>query len=411
MIWQILIRPLQLPGIVLILAFTLLGRVLVFFLDLIGEGIFAKIVVGGLGTLVWYAILGFLVSYGLKQMTHLSAGLFTERIDQETDLNPFQNTLAFKGTMTLLIPLACWIAFGRDATILELFIPAALFPFIYLSIALEESFFAGLHPNRIMKVLAGLGIWYLAVMLFLSVTAGYMLYVIIWQHNILLFFLSAYAFVVGNMFTGLVLFARRNQLILHTEKSPEQEHAQAIIAEAESMDRLFEVLHRLCDSGSLAKAYKQLDEYIADAIDDIDPQVHRRLLDFHDKRLTLEHSVHYLERLALRGEPKKAWAILLESLAIDEMFRPLSDQTLLDLTHAAEKDDAREVSQVLANFAATYPDSKLIPDALFRRARVVLELLRDTTRGTQLLREIASQHPEFAATPQYQDYAKQLNPG
>ncbi|MEE8077491.1 MAG: hypothetical protein V3T18_00735, partial [Pseudomonadales bacterium] len=177
MIWQILIRPLQLPGLVLILAFTLLGRVLVFFLDLIGEGIFAKIVVGGLGTLVWYAILGFLVSYGLKQMTHLSTGLFTERIDQETDLNPFQNTLAFKGTMTLLIPLACWIAFGRDATILELVIPAALFPFIYLSIALEESFFAGLHPNRIMKVLAGLGIWYLAVMLFLSVTAGYMLYV------------------------------------------------------------------------------------------------------------------------------------------------------------------------------------------------------------------------------------------
>ncbi len=395
----------------LILAFTLIGRLLVFFLDLIGEGIFAKIVVGGLGTLVWYAILGFLVSYGLKQLAHLSNGLFTERIDQETDLNPFQNPLAFKGTATLLIPLACWIAFGRDASVVELFIPAALFPLIYIGVALEESFLAALQPNRIIKMLTGLGIWYLAVMLFLSVTAGYMLYVMIWQHNILLFFFSAYAFAVGNMLTGMVLFERRNQLILQTEKSPEQERAQAIIAEAESMDRLFEVLHRLCDSGNLGKAHRQLDEYIMEASDDIDPQVHRRLLNFHDKRLTLEHAVHYLDRLVARGEPKKAWAILLESLTIDEKFRPLSDQTLLDLTHVAEHDDAREVSLVLADFAATYPDSKLIPDALFRRARVVLELLRDSAAGNELLREIASQHPEFAATPQYRDYAKRLNSG
>jgi len=384
---------------------------MVFFLDLIGETIFAKIVVGGLGILVWYAILGFLVIYGLKQLSHLSTGLFAERIDQETDLNPFKNSLAFKGTATLLIPLACWIAFGRDASLYELFIPALVFPLIYLSVALEESFFAGLQPNRIMEVLTGLGIWYLAVMLFLSATAGYLLYVIIWQHNILLFFFSAYAFVVGNMLTGLVLFRRRNQLILHTEKSPEQARAQEIIAEAESMDRLFEVLHRLCDSGNLGKAYKQLEDYMSEAGDDLDPQIHRRLLAFQDKRLTLEHAVHYLERLAQRGEPKKAWAILLESLTIDEKFRPLSDQTLLDLTHAAEQDDAREVSLVLADFATTYPDSKLIPDALFRRARVVLELLRDTAGGTQLLRDIANQHPEFAATPQYQEYAKRLNPG
>ena len=410
MIWQILIRPLQLPGIVLILAFTLIGRLLVFFLDLIGETIFAKIVIGGLGTLVWYAILGFLVSYGLKQLVHLSNGLFNERIDQETDLNPFQNPLAFKGTATLLIPLACWIAFGRDATVVELFIPAALFPLIYLSVALEESFLTVLQPNRVIKMVTGLGIWYLAVMLFLSVTAGYMLYVIIWQHNILLFFFSAYAFAIGNMLTGLVLFGRRNQLILHTEKSPEQERAQAIIAEAESMDRLFEVPHRLCDSGNLGKAYKHLENYMGEASDDIDPQVHRRLLNFHDKRLTLEHAVHYLERLVQRGEPKKAWAILLESLAIDEKFRPLSDQTLIGLTRAAEKDDARQVSLMLADFAETYPDSKLLPDALFRRARVLLELLGDSTTGTELLREIASQHPEFAATPQYQDYAKRLNP-
>lgn len=384
---------------------------MVFFLDLTDEEIIAKIVVGGLGTLVWYAILGFLVSFGLKQLNHLARGLSAERIDQETDLNPFQNPLAFKGTVALLIPLASWVAFGRDATAIELFIPAALFAFVYLSVALEESFFAGLHPSRIMKVLTGLGIWNLAVMLFLSVTAGYMFYVIIWQHNILLFFLSAYAFVVGNMLTGLVLFARRNQLILHTEKSPEQERAQEIIAEAESMDRLFEVLHRLCDSGNLRKAYKQLEEYIAEASHDIDPQVHRRLLNFQDKRLTLEHSVHYLERLVQCGEPKKAWAILLESLSIDNRFRPLSDQTLLDLTHAAEKDDAREVSLVLADFATIYPESQLVPHALFRRARVVLELLRDTTLGTELLREITNQHPEFAATPDYQDYTKRLNPG
>ena len=108
------------------------------------------------------------------------------------------------------------------------------------------------------------------------------------------------------MLAGQVLFMRRNHLDLHTEKSPEQERGRDEAARVDEIDRLFNELHRLCVSGNLTKANDRLTAYIGSNTHELDPVIHQRLLEFHDKRLTLEHAARYMQRLADRGEKKKA---------------------------------------------------------------------------------------------------------
>jgi hypothetical protein len=182
-----------------------------------------------------------------------------------------------------------------------------------------------------------------------------------------------------------------------------------MLAEVAAMNHLFDELHRLCVSGSLKKAYDQLVSYMGEDIDQLDPIIYQRLIDFQDKRLTLQHGVHYLQRLADRGDKKKAWTVMKTCLRHDEQFRPLTAQTLLDLTRAAQQDDAAFVNEVLSNFAEAYPDSELISHARFRQARVASELLGDAHCGRELLLENSKSDPEFARSDEFQSYAKRLN--
>ena len=122
----------------------------------------------------------------------------------------------------------------------------------------------------------------------------------------------------------------------------------------------------------------------------------------------LEHAVRYLQRMVERGEPRKAWALMKECLVADDRFRPGSDETLLSLTRSANREDAGLVNQLLEDFHQIYPDSPLAAEAMFRRARVCIELLTDGTTGLKLMRTIANNYPDFAATQSYQRYRARL---
>jgi TolA-binding protein len=81
---------------------------------------------------------------------------------------------------------------------------------------------------------------------------------------------------------------------------------------------------------------------------------------------------------------------------------------LFQLTRSAGPEDAGIVNELLADFPDAYPDSPLIPDALFRRARVCLELLNDTATGRELLAAVARDYPEFARGEPFQRYRQRL---
>ena len=96
---------------------------------------------------------------------------------------------------------------------------------------------------------------------------------------------------------------------------------------------------------------------------------------------------------------------------MDDRFRPPDDTTLLALTRAASREDGGLVNDVLSDFDKAYPDSPLIPDARFRRARICIELLKDGDTGMAMLSSIATEYPEFAASDVYKRYRKRLKTG
>ena len=155
--WRIFIWPLQPPGVILILVYALLGGLMLFFVDLVRANTIATFGVASLGTVAWYAMLGSLVNYAQKTLNHISRGLFGEPLDDETNLNPFQSALAFKGTITLIVPFATWIAAGREPVVLEVLIPALFFPLFWLNVALNGSLFGSFHPKRMYQLVTGLG--------------------------------------------------------------------------------------------------------------------------------------------------------------------------------------------------------------------------------------------------------------
>ncbi|MEM8769931.1 MAG: hypothetical protein AAGE43_21050, partial [Pseudomonadota bacterium] len=201
---------------------------------------------------------------------------------------------------------------------------------------------------------------------------------------------------------------RRRALDLATLKSPEQTLAEALEAEQRSLDQLLHEIHTHIGAGSFATAVQKLEAFVAEDPETLDPFMHERLKEFQDDRMLLEHGVRYLQRLADRGEMRKAWTLMKACLARDELFRPFKDETLLALTRAAGREDVGVVDSVLADFPRAYPESTHVPEALFRRARVNIELLKDGETGLKLLAEIERDHPSFAGTAPFQNYRKRL---
>ncbi|MCB1686354.1 MAG: hypothetical protein KDI31_17790 [Pseudomonadales bacterium] len=399
--------PLQTTGLVLIGAYALLvGFVHSMFID---EPLQMALVVS-LGLPLWYATAAALSLYAQKLLLHTAQGLADERIDNATDLNPFRNSLAFKlCTLYVVVFIALRIN-GPELDSPLLLILVAAFPLAWLGVCLEESFFAAFRPAVLARLLLGLGLYFPAAVLCISSSMGAFAYATIWSSNVFLLSGAGYLFLLGNLLTGHLLYARRNFLYLETKKSPEQTRARDLMAEAKALDTFFHELHRFCQGGHLADAVSRLEAYIGDNAETLDPIIHERLTSFQDQRLTLEHALQYLHRAAARGERRKAWALLKWCVEREPRFRPLDGATLLDLTRAAGREDAGLVNQLLEDFAQANPDDDLIAEARFRRARVCIERLGDSATGLELLREIASDFPEFAKSDAFLRYRNRLKP-
>ena len=222
--------------------------------------------------------------------------------------------------------------------------------------------------------------------------------------------LSPFAFLFGNLLYGIVLYHRRHQLDLQTMQSPEQALADELAAEQKRIDKLFHDVHTHVNAGNHGDAIRLIEEEVGKDPISLDPLMHERLQEFRNEQLLLEHAVRYLTRLVEREETRKAWALMKECLEREPRFRPPVDEVLLQLTRSAGREDAGIVNTLLADFPDAYPDSPLIPDALFRRARICIELLRDGETGVELLRRIAGEYPDFARSEVFKRYQQRLKP-
>lgn len=397
---ELLAWPFKAPTVLLLIVFALVTGLLVLFVRY-SMGMFPLNLL--LLAPAFYGVTGALALGAQLTFTRLALGLGTEARPGDADLNPFTSAQAFRHGVLLALALG----------VLLLDSPAALAAFallhviLYLAVSLEDTLLGGLRPQFVARVVGGLNLSYLALAALLGGGALLLVEVLLHRSPALLGS-AALAYLLCHGLAGRIVYLHRNRLELHTEQSPEQAQAAAQLAAAHAVDVLLEEAHRQCASGQLAKAVAAVDAFLDDNDYTLDPLLHERLRDFGDERLFLEHAVRYVERLAERGEHRKAWALVRECLDRDERFRPLSAQTLLATTQVAGREDARIVAELLADFESAYEDGELAAEALFRRARIHIELLRDGEIGLGLLRELEGNYPTFARGDRYRRYRARL---
>ena len=404
--WQALSWPLRPTPLFAVAAFLLVA---VAFTAWASMNFWAGVLVVTMGSVVWYAVLGGLSIYARKMLTQAAQGLFDERIDSETEINPFHGGNALLLCITHLIVFVLFYYSGPEVGPL-LLIPALVLPLIWTGIILDDDFFGYLRPEKAIQLIGGLGVYFPAAILLLSGSFGYLHFSLQYASSFLNLLLSPFAFLFGNLLYGIILYHRRHELELQTLKSPEQALAEEVAEEQKRMDRLFHNIHTHMNAGNHAHAIRLIEEEVARDPVNLDPLMRERLQEYRNEQLLLEHSVRYLGRLMARDEVRKAWALMKECVQIEPRFRPPDAEALLNLTRSAGREDAGIVNTLLSDFADAYPDSPLIPDALFRRARICIELLRDSQTGIDLLKQIARDYPEFARSEAFLRYRSRLKP-
>ncbi len=404
--WQTLSWPLRPTPLFAVAAFLLIAAALTAWASM---NFWAGVLVVAMGSPVWYAVLGGLSISSRKMLTQAAQGLFDEPIDGETDINPFHGGNALQLCITHLLVFVLFYYSGPDVGPL-LILPALLIPLIWTGVMLDDAFFGYLQPAKAAQLIGGLGPYYLLAICLISGSLGYLHFSLQYADGFLNLLLSPMTFLYGNLLYGMILYHRRHELDLKTMKSPEQALAEEHAAEQKRIDRLFHDVHTHVTAGNYGHAVQLIEEEVAQDPVSLDPLMHQRLQEFRNEQLLLEHAVRYLSRMVARQETRKAWALMKECLILEPRFRPPSDEVLLQLTRSASREDAGIVNALLADFPDAYPESTLIPDALFRRARICIELLRDGETGVDLLKQIVRHHPEFARSETFRRYQERLKP-
>ncbi len=402
--WQTLSWPLRPTPLFTVAAFLLVA---VAFTAWASMNFWVGVLVVAMGSVVWYAVLGGLSISARKLFTQAAQGLFDEPIDGETEINPFHGGNAVQLCLVHLFVFVIFFYSGPELGPL-LILPALLLPLIWTGILLDDAFFEYLQPAKAWQLISGLGPYALLALCLTSGSLGYLHFALQYASSFLNLLLSPFAFLFGNLFYGILLYHRRHELGLQTLKSPEQALAEELALEQKRIDKLFHDVHTHVNAGNHGDGVRLIEAEIATDPVNLDPLMHERLQEFQNEQLLLEHAVRYITRLVAREETRKAWTLMKECLEREPRFRPPDDEVLLLLTRAAGLEDAGIVNMLLEDFPDAYPDSPLIPDARFRRARICIELLRDHDTGIDLLRQIARDHPDFAQSETFRRYQQRL---
>jgi hypothetical protein len=409
MISEVLKIPFRLTAVCIVVLYTLLVRYCQFAVDPITPGPLMMLNQAIVAPL-WYIAFATLALYTSKWMVHVARGLVAHPLDGETDINPFMTLRPVRLGLFFFAIAGVWLTHGSTPTPWLVGL-GLLVTYLWLGLVLEDSMFRGLNPRHVWHLTAGSAYLFPVIAGLVAGGSGLLVYVALWKENVLLVGGSAFVFLAAQSLAAWLVFVRRNEMGLFTAWSPEQEVAAEAMNEARAQDDLLESLAERCARGQFGEAYAKLNAYIATDYAHLDPVMHDRLARFDHPQLFLEHSVHYLHRLYDAGERRKAWAILSECVAVDEDFRPMDAETLFTLTRFARAGDARLVDLLLGDFERDYPDSELIADALFRRARVLIELLNYKDRGIPILERIVEEFKEFHAIEEVRGYlAKTASP-
>jgi hypothetical protein len=364
----------------------------------------------GMLLIAWIIAIGVLLQFSWLLLQRVAFGHTTppRQVDIE-EISPFMNLMALKiGALVLAIVGLVDFAYeaGTVAGHLTLVVTASLLPAMIAVMVLEERFLAGCSPRFVGTFLSRFGISYLlfAPLLYGALATVYLAVFTEQMPNVLTLLVAAYAFVVGHVFCGRLLYVNRSNLEILTEVSPEQEAGAEWAETNKRIDDLLMELHQLCGVGHIRRAHVLLDRFLASTNYELDDIVHERLQSFQDVRLTLEHAFHYMGRLLANDRPARAWHLVKRCLDLDDQFRPANDTDTLRMVAAATPADASYIDLLLSDFERAYPASELLPDALFAWGRCCIEHLGRVDKGLVLLARVKIEFPEFADAAEFRVY-------
>lgn len=360
----------------------------------------------------WLAIFGQLHCYGAVVLRAVARGHDDPAPPPIGALNPFGS--AAIPLVIGAVAATAWCAdaaangAGGAATVIAALLLATT-PALVAAVALGDNATSALDPRHSIGVIAHGGVAY--AMFAAVVASGYAcLFWAIWYAGGLALPLvlaaAACVFLVTQSVGGAILFARRNELRIDTDFSPEQDVAHAVAENERELVELMTDLHRLAAVDRNRQAYARLDEYLARDRYRNDARAHDALRQFQGRTLRLEHAVHYIERLVAARNASAAWAVCKRCIDEDEAFRPLSDASVIALVSQATDADAPYAATLLADFVRAYPESSLHANALFRLAQLQIDRLDQRGDGYELLAHIERDYPRFAALAAFRDYAE-----
>ncbi len=363
--------------------------------------------------IVW--VLGFAVflHHAWASLQHVAAGHETPiRSIAIEDVSPLNNLLALK-VAALLLGLAGMIAasLSIDAAlgIGVASVVGAVLPAVLGVMILEEQFMAGLDPRRVVGFVAGLGPAYVvfALLLYAGIAVLYAACVVVSPPNVLALLIACYAFMLGHVLAGRVLYVCRERLGLSTLPENDPLHVAAV-ADTKAIEALMVELHRLCAVDRVERANKLLEGFLEKDGYANDERIHQRLELFQDKRLRLEHNWHYLNRMLADKKVSRAWLLLRASLDVDPLFRPDSVDTLLTLVAVASPTDAGYVDTLLGDVERAYPDSERVPEAILEHARWLVGKQERVDAAMERLALIEKDYPEWAQDAQFRSFYERV---
>jgi len=361
----------------------------------------------------WLITFAILQHYAWASLSHVAAGNDeTIRSIAIEDVSPLNNFLAFK-VAALLFGLAGLIAasFSTDvalgtsvAVVVGVVLPAILGVMI-----LEEEFLAGFDARRLAAFVIGLGPAYavFALLLYAAIAVLYAACLVISPPSIIAMLVGGYAFMLGHVLAGRVLYLCRDRLGLLTLLEKDPQHVAAV-ADNKAIEALMVELHRLCAVDRVDRANKLLEGFLEKDAFVHDERIHQRLEMFQDKRLKLEHNWHYLNRLLDAKKVLRAWSLVRESLEVDPLFRPGSAEATLALVAAAPATDAGYVDLLLSDFERAYADSERAAEGVLEHARWLVAKLERVDAALERLAVIERQFPEWADEPQFLSFRERV---
>jgi hypothetical protein len=353
--------------------------------------------------LVWVLGLGIFQHYAWASLRHVAAGhIETLRTIDVEEVSPLTNYLAFQVALLLLCiagALAACYALNSFLTIILALATGAVLPAVLGIMILEERFLAGLNPAAVGRFMRDFGAPYsaFASALCIGIASLYVLFLLPYAPDIFFVAGAVYVFVLGHVFAARVIYECRDRLDFAT--LPDVDPVAA--ANEAAIESLMLELHRLCGVDRVKDANKRLEGFLGEQNYALDEQVHLRLLEFQYKRLLLEHSWHYMNRLISAGKLPRAWSLMRGSLDVDRAFRPGTAAALLALIGSAPSADADYVDTLLTDFERAYPGDERLPDALFEHARCLFTQFGRADAALELLARIETDFAHWRDDAQF----------